>query len=315
MLESSLSLQKPVLERVNQILEVIKESIPSIDGIFLTQRDGNPIASTGVYLAQDEILSVSAGTAAIYNACLVLHGNLLEHLVIDGVKAKILIQPLTREKNYFLTITYRALLNMGHVYKKLKPFIEQIQHELESSGCDFTPPLREYNEKKLDVMMAHFKSKASKSEGGAIPCFSYRLTGETQVQSNNILNNMNKVVQGFMYGSVAFTGGFLLTWSQKVEKFNLTPDCEIALSFSIWNVARSYLEYLKKTSLQSIYMDCGEYAQFINAKDDLLLSLYIIKGVQVTGFLRLTLIHYLDLLIQNLRYTEKYDLEQASEVT
>lgn len=311
MLESIQSTLQPVLSSILGILEDIKASVPCIDGIFLTQRDGNPIASTGVYLSQDEILSVSAGTAAIFNACIILHGRFLEHLVIDGARWKVLIQPLTRAKNYFLTITYRSLLNMGHLQRQLEPFAERIQERLDSSGYDFVPPLREYNKKKLDMMLAHFKSKASKSGDAVVQCFSYPMKEETPSRCNAILKNMNKVVQGFIYGSVAFRGGFLLTWSQRVEKFNLAPHSEIAVSFSIWNVARSYLDYLKRTILQSIYMDCGEYVQFISAKENILMSLYLAKGRQVTGFLRMTLMHYLDLLLEQLKGTERQELEQA----
>ena len=74
---ATITIHDPIIEMIIGTLQEAKATIKTIDGIFLAQRDGNPIASAGVYLSRDEFLGVGAGTAALYNACMVRYGDLI----------------------------------------------------------------------------------------------------------------------------------------------------------------------------------------------------------------------------------------------
>ena len=80
-------------DEIKKNLEIIK-STKGVENIVLTQRDGNPIQFSGVWLSKDEIFNVSAATAAIYNCGIALHQNDLKYILIEGKQAKILLSPL-----------------------------------------------------------------------------------------------------------------------------------------------------------------------------------------------------------------------------
>ena len=73
-------------EQISHHLDQIRR-IPGVENTVLTQRDGNPINSAGVWLSQDEVFNVSASLSAIYNSGLELHKTNLKKIIIEGPRA------------------------------------------------------------------------------------------------------------------------------------------------------------------------------------------------------------------------------------
>ena len=121
--------------RIN--LEKIKAT-KGVENVVLTQRDGNPIQYSGVWLSKDEIFSVTAATSAIYNCGLQLHQDRLKYILIEGQKAKILLSPLRNYGNptlnkiieaqglqgndneFFVAITTQPTSNLGGIFLKTR---------------------------------------------------------------------------------------------------------------------------------------------------------------------------------------------------
>ena len=74
-------------EKIGIHLDKIKQ-LKGVENAVLTQRDGNPIQSSGVWFSKDEIFNVSSATSAIFNVGIHLHPNDLKYILIEGKKAK-----------------------------------------------------------------------------------------------------------------------------------------------------------------------------------------------------------------------------------
>ena len=166
-----------LVEQVKTHLDSIK-AINGVENVVLTQRDGNPIASAGVWLSRNEIFHVSAATSAIYNVGLSLHGVWLKYMVIEGPKAKILIAPLhdgayaTQHNSgsgmewaeYFIALTTLSNVNLGSVFIKTQNTLNNINDLILKSQQTFKPPLREFNEKQIEFIVNKFNSKEEKEK-------------------------------------------------------------------------------------------------------------------------------------------------------
>ena len=61
-------------EKIGLHLDQIKQ-LKGVENAVLTQRDGNPIQSTGVWFSKDEIFNVCSAASAIFNVGIHLHPN------------------------------------------------------------------------------------------------------------------------------------------------------------------------------------------------------------------------------------------------
>ena len=104
-------------EKIQIHLDQIKQ-LKGVENAVLTQRDGNPIQSTGVWFSKDEIFNVSSATSAIFNVGIHLHPEDLKYILIEGKKAKILIAPLNSPLHYSLNriLERQGILNNAHEF-------------------------------------------------------------------------------------------------------------------------------------------------------------------------------------------------------
>ncbi len=72
-------------EKIKIHLEQIKQ-LKGVENAVLTQRDGNPIQSTGVWFSKNEIFNVSSATSAIFNVGIHLHPKDLKYILIEGIR-------------------------------------------------------------------------------------------------------------------------------------------------------------------------------------------------------------------------------------
>ncbi|MHA1683991.1 MAG: roadblock/LC7 domain-containing protein [Promethearchaeota archaeon] len=286
------------------------KSISGVENVVLTQRDGNPITSSGVWLSKNEIFNVSAATSAIYNVGLTLHGEWLKYMIIEGPKAKIMIAPLQSygqneigQKNtnisageYFIALTTLSHVNLGSMFIKTQNTLKNINNIICKSNESFKPPLREFNEKQIGAILEKFNSKDDNEEEIQLMNHSMGLNLDTYRKCEDILWNFQKMVPNLIYSSVAFKGGFILNSIQPSSNFNLTPDNETAMSFSLFDTSSRYAWLLKKMNINSIFLDCNHYMHFIMGFEEGIFSSYIFSNNQRIGFIRLLLPKYLGLI-------------------
>src|SRR6056297_2208540 len=126
-----------------------------VENVVLTQRDGNPIQYSGIWISKDEIFNVSDLTSAIYNCALQLYKDELKYLLIEGKRAKILISPLKNygsktlnkiikaqdlqgsNNEFFVAITARPNINLGGILLKTRQQLIEIKKALILSAESF----------------------------------------------------------------------------------------------------------------------------------------------------------------------------------
>ena len=120
-------------DQIKLSLEKIKQ-VNGVENAVLTQRDGNPIQSAGVWLSRDEIFNISSATSAIYNLGLHLHPDELKYILLEGKSSKILLAPLknsmddpidrimirqgitNKNEEFFIAITATPKVNLGGIF-------------------------------------------------------------------------------------------------------------------------------------------------------------------------------------------------------
>lgn len=298
-----------MIERIKQQLDAIK-SLSGVENVVLTQRDGNPITSSGVWLSKNDIFNVSAATSAIYNVGLALHGQWLKYMVIEGSAAKIMIAPLHNGRagleishisrdacaEYFVALTTLASVNLGGLFIKTQASMQSIMASLQGEGVSFKPPLRDFNEQQIKQIMEKFNAKDDSEDDLLISQFVFGLDFPTFKKCEDILWGFQRSMPDLIYSGISLKGGFIITSIQPSQNFNLTPDVETAMSFSLFDTATRYAWLLKKTTISSILLDCQHYLHFIYGFNGGIFSSYIFKNETKMGLMRLMLPKYLSLI-------------------
>ena len=163
-------------EKVGIHLDQIKQ-LKGVENTVLTQRDGNPIQSSGVWFSKDEIFNVSSATSAIFNVGIHLHPKDLKYILIEGKKAKILIAPLNspihpslnqilerqgifdNKHEFFIAITAQPNTNLGGIFLQTGECLKNIKTTLITSGENFKPPLIQFDEQKIQNIIKGFNIK------------------------------------------------------------------------------------------------------------------------------------------------------------
>ena len=271
----------------NLVLEIKKhlktiKNIFGVENVVLTQRDGQPIESSGVWLSKNEIFGVCSSTSAIFNVAEMLHKNNLNYILIDGKRSKILITPIYLENNstkipelskkaeFFIAITTRPQVNLGGIFIKMKKKLQIIGKLISDSN---------YN-------------KQESSSEKFIDTFTFKLDINISNKIRDIVFDFSKNVPGVNLAVVALNGGYSLC------KFSLDPlmDSEGALPYSLFDTSRRIIWMLKKTDINNVLCDCANYNHFIyGLVKGSIFSTYIMKNNEKRlGLLRLMIPQYIN---------------------
>ena len=310
-------------ENIKNALEHIK-MVKGVENVVLTQRDGNPIQSAGVWLSKDEIFGVCAAASAVYNVGIHLHPSDLKYILLEGKKSKIFIAPLRGSdpnsptekiikmqgmgefiENYFVAISTQPQINLGGIFLQTRETLIKIRNFLITSGECFTPPLREFNKKTLQEVISGFKVKKEIEEKGVLSRNSFVISGEIAQNISNILRNFAKNVINLRNAIITVNGGFIVSFLEKTTDAYKDIEFEAAMSFSLFSTSDRCSWLLKKMHVESILLECETYFQFINRIDDGIFSTCITKGKQKIGLLRLILPHYIEIIKNNIDKARK----------
>ena len=319
-------------DKIKIYLDQIK-NLKGVENVVLTQRDGNPIQSAGVWLSKDEIFNVSSAASAIYNVGIKLHPKNLKYILIEGKKAKILIAPLNNPvheslnrileqqdilKNmneFFIGITAQPTVNLGGIFLQTNNCLKTIKTTLLSSGQTFKPPLIEYDEIKLQEILNRFKIKESNEETYNFTSLLFNISEELSWELNRILNNFSLTVLDLNYAFLSVEGGFILS---KILKKLILSDRKIdnisAMSYSLFHVANRCAWLLKKMNAEDILLECNNSFQFINRIKDGIFCSEIGKNKQKLGLIRLYLPAFLRKISAVLKRAEKEEKSSSFDI-
>ena len=294
-------------EKIGIHLDQIKQ-LKGVENAVLTQRDGNPIQSAGVWFSKDEIFNVSSAASAIFNVGIHLHPNDLKYILIEGKKAKILIAPLDsplhhslnkileqqgifdNKHEYFIAITAQPNTNLGGIFLQTSECLKKIKTTLITSGESFKPPLVQFNDEKIQDIIRGFDVKENAGFDMQVNSFSLSLSEYISVELRKILNNFSVAVPDMAHAYITLEGGFIA--SQILNRRNLfynNLDNISAMSYSLFQTANRCAWLLKKMNAETILLDCENTFQFIYGLGNAIFSTEIGKARQKLGLIRLIL--------------------------
>jgi predicted regulator of Ras-like GTPase activity (Roadblock/LC7/MglB family) len=311
-------------EKISIHLDQIKQ-LKGVENAVLTQRDGNPIQSTGVWFSKDEIFNVCSATSAIFNVGIHLHPEDLKYILIEGKKAKILIAPLNSPIHYslnkilqqqgifdskhefFIAITAQPYTNLGGIFLQTSECLKKIKTTLITSGESFKPPLIQFDDQKIQTIIESFNVKENENLTFRLSSYSLSLSENISIELRKILNNFSVAFPDLKYAYITIEGGFIVSKIQKgYDEAEEVLDSASAMSYSLFQTANRCAWLLKKMNAESILLDCENTFQFIYGVGNAIFSTEIGKSRQKLGLIRLILPQFSN-KIKNL-------VKQASEI-
>ena len=294
-------------DKIGIHLDQIKQ-LKGVENAVLTQRDGNPIQSTGVWFSKDEIFNVSSATSAIFNVGIHLHPEDLKYILIEGKKAKILIAPLNSplhsslnkilemqgildsNNEFFIAITAQPNINLGGIFLQTNECLKKIKTTLITSGESFKPPLIQFNNQKIQSIIEGFKIKENEDFNLRLSSFSLSFSESISLELRRVLKNISITIPDLNYAFITIEGGFIA--SKILKKINVDSeklDKISAMSYSLFQTANRCAWLLKKMQAERILLDCQDSFQFIDGLGKAIFSTEIGKQRQKLGLIRLIL--------------------------
>jgi len=294
-------------EKIGIHLDQIKQ-LKGVENAVLTQRDGNPIQSAGVWFSKDEIFNVSSATSAIFNVGIHLHPNNLKYILIEGKKAKILIAPLNSPVHYslnrilqqqgiidnkhefFIAITAQPNTNLGGIFLQTNECLKKIKTALITSGESFKPPLVQFDDQRIQSIIQGFNVKENEDFNYKVSSFSLNLSESISMELRKLLNNFSIAIPDLKFAYITIEGGFIASKILKKTTQNSDNlDNSSAMSYSLFQTANRCAWLLKKMNADSILLDCDDKFQFIYGLGKAIFSAEIGKSRQKLGLIRLIL--------------------------
>jgi predicted regulator of Ras-like GTPase activity (Roadblock/LC7/MglB family) len=301
-------------DQIKQSLEKIKQ-VNGVENAVLTQRDGNPIQSSGVWLSRDEIFNISSATSAIYNLGLHLHPEELKYILLEGKTSKIFLAPLknsmddpidrimirqgiqNQNEEFFIAITATPKVNLGGIFLQTRESLREIKRDLVLTGESFKPPLRKYDESQINALLHSFDTKETTKQSHLVNNASFSFSDTTLEKIHQSYQKLSRSVIDMLRSSLTVSGGFLISTYLKEGTFSeLDFEHEGAMSYSLYSTANRCAWLLKKMKVESILLECQQYYQFITPLGGGVFTLTVQKGRQKLGLLRLILPRYLSIL-------------------
>ncbi|TFF85717.1 MAG: roadblock/LC7 domain-containing protein [Promethearchaeota archaeon] len=298
-MENSLTGIKSCLGRI--------KSITGVENVVLTQRDGQPVESSGVWLSRNEIFGVCSIVSAVFNVAEQLHSGNLNYMLIDGERAKILIAPINSGNNfesdlnvsgfkgseYFITITARLKVNLGAIMISMKDTIQSIGRIINGSGENFKPPLRSYDDNELKRILESFNVKEDGESQDTIDSENININETLSEKIRDCIFDFSKRVPGVKMASIALDGGYPFL---NISLDSLNLQAEGALSYSLYDTSKRIISTLKKTPINNVLCECKQYSHFIYGIKKGIFSTFISSGQKRLGLLRLLIPQYVNWL-------------------
>ena len=263
-------------------LEALR-SISGVDNSFLSQRDGYPITSAGLWLSPDEIFGISAAASAINAVARRLHRS-LKYVLVEGDQSKFLVVAFPNNDDYFLSLTTRTNANLGVILQSLQKSTAKIRPHLLSAGE--LPPLRSYSNMQEASIMDRFQAqeKPIHSPSPSIGSSSLVLTESLVIKLRALLTDFTNLMDGAQPTFISLNGGYPIAQDNHL---NPTTSGVSAFTFALYDTCRKVAWITKRTAIHQVTIDLDSQHHFIYNTGTGIFSTTLQKGNCRLGYLRL----------------------------
>ncbi len=231
------------------------KNIPGVENVVLTQKDGYPITSAGVWLSKREVFSVSSAASAIYSTVNQLSSNKLNNILIEGTSAKIFLSPLPMLEEYFITLTAQKKTNIGAIYVEAKNSLNAIKNLLITNFQALKPPLINFTPEEVEDILRNFSLKYQGEQTLTLPKYNFILDESFADEINNSLLAIVKSIPEITRSFISLNNGYVISsYDRSDSRFDKSL---CAMAFSLYDTARRVFWILKRSFVESII---GEYS-------------------------------------------------------
>ena len=276
-----------VESEIQSELEILR-SINGVDNSFLSQRDGYPITSAGLWLSPDEIFGISAAASAINAVARRLHSS-LNYVLVEGDQSKFLVVVFPNNDDYFLSLTTRTNANLGVILQSLQKSTVRILPHLLNAGD--LPPLRSYSHKQEASIMNRFhaQEKPIHSPSPIIRSSSLVLTESLVIKLRALLADFTNLMDGAHPTFISLNGGYPIAQTNHLDP---TTSGVSAFTFALYDTCRKVAWITKRTAIHQVTIDLDSQHHFIYNTGTGIFSTTLQKGNCRLGYLRLLIPTY-----------------------
>jgi predicted regulator of Ras-like GTPase activity (Roadblock/LC7/MglB family) len=276
---------------VESVIQSELEALRSINGVdnsFLSQRDGYPVTSAGIWLSHDEIFGISAAASAINAVARRLHSS-LNYVLVEGDQSKFLVVAFPKNDDYFLSLTTRTNANLGVILHSLQKSTTKIYPHLLNAGE--LPPLRSYSNKQEASIMDRFQAqeKPIHSPSLSIRSSSLVLTESLVTKLRALLTDFTNLMDGAQPTFISLNGGYPIAQNDHLDP---TTSGMSAFTFALYDTCRKVAWITKKTTIHQVTIDLNSQHHFIYNTGTGIFSTTLQKGNSRLGYLRLLIPTY-----------------------
>ncbi|MHA1409534.1 MAG: hypothetical protein ACTSQY_04320 [Candidatus Odinarchaeia archaeon] len=277
-----------------EILKAYLQNIKNISGVenvVLTQRDGFPINSAGVWLSKKEIFNISSASSAIYAVAENISNHTLNNILVEGTNAKIFLSPLPATTEYFIRLTTTNKANLGAMYVEARNSVDAVQKILLTTDMDLKPPLRFFKEEEVKEILHNFSLKDQLNDTLTLTNFNFIISEDVSKEIERYLHTIVKSIPEIDRIFITLSGGHILTYYSKSDE-DIDKNLAV-MSYSLYDTASRVFWILKKSSIKTILCESSNNLLFIYGLDKAILSIGIRKTENIRiGLLRLLFSSY-----------------------
>lgn len=268
-----------LLEQIAQHLGNIK-TIPGVENVVLTQKDGVPIKSAGVWFSKEDIFRVCSATSAIYAVAQRLHPT-LSHILMEGEGAKIFIAPVDTPSDYYMAVTTQPRVNLGHVFMRMSQSVKAIRSLVPTYDDGVVAPLRTFTDDDVDRIQQAFQVRPEIEQQSNLGSVNLQVTPELIGSIDHTIKNFVKMLPGILSSAVILKGGYLLS------NFNAPSENYAAMVYSLFDTARRLAWLIKNMYVSQVLCMSGHINHVIYELDAAMFSTNLDQNQTRLGMVRL----------------------------
>ncbi|MHA2060251.1 MAG: roadblock/LC7 domain-containing protein [Candidatus Ranarchaeia archaeon] len=283
---------------VGRYLSSIK-SVRGVENVVLTQQDGVPIQSAGVWLSKDDIFKVSSATSAIFAAAQRIHPD-LEYILLEGNTSKIVIAPLPLT-NYYLAITANPVVNLGAIFLYVYRAVDPIKNIITSHAYAENAPLRAFNSTEINKIQKSFAIRPGSSENKQHLSFDINISLDLSERLDQQIERFVNKIPGVRTSAVILKGGYLLAATDPEWGPNAP------MTFSLYDTSVRLGWLMRKAMVDRVLCKTGKTQHFIHKLEDAVFSTEVMSDQVRLGMVRLLLPSFIKTINQILRSAKQYE--------
>jgi predicted regulator of Ras-like GTPase activity (Roadblock/LC7/MglB family) len=273
-------------DELNETLQTIK-MIAGVENVVLIQKDGLPVASAGVWFSKEEVFAVASSTCAIYGVARLIHGE-FKYLLMESETSKVFLASLPNDPNYFLTVTTAPRVNLAALFIEMKDSLSRVSFLLRQHVDGRLPPLRSYSTDETHRVLSGFAVAEGQNTSYATSRSIISLDRSQALTLRALLRQVHDGIPDIDSVFLSLSGGV------RVSLEGFTNDRLAAMSFALHDASERVVRTLRNSSLQTVLCEAGSTRHFIYAVPNGVFSLWVNRGGQKLGLMRLLLKHYIE---------------------